>query len=111
MWPKRIGVLALALGALAASVSARGPSIAPVNVTIVIDQIAFTQPKVTAKVGDTVEWINKDVVDHTATSKAGGWDVAVPAGKKASLTLKTVGTFPYLCRFHPNMTATLVVER
>jgi plastocyanin len=65
---------------------------------------------VDAKVGDTIEWVNNDVFDHTATVK-GQWDVQIPAGQKGRLVLKKAGTFAYFCRFHPNMKATLVVTK
>jgi plastocyanin len=51
------------------------------------------------------------VIDHTATSKAGKWDVTIPADKKARATMKTAGTFDYYCRFHPNMTARIAVVK
>jgi len=60
-------------------------------------------------VGDTIEWINKDPVDHTATDKAGAWEVVIPAGQRARILLRDVGTFEYYCRFHPNMTARFIV--
>jgi plastocyanin len=65
---------------------------------------------ISAKVGDTIEWVNKDILAHTATVK-GDWDVMIPAGKSASLVLKKAAAVEYYCRFHPNMkgriTATL----
>jgi len=62
------------------------------TIPIVIDQIAFQQGDVTAGVGDTIEWTNKDVVDHTATERRNAWSVLIPAGKKARLeaTLKAI---------------------
>ncbi len=62
-----------------------------------------------AKVGDTIEWVNGDFVDHTATDKAGAWDVAIAAGKAAQLSLTTAGTFSYFCKIHPGMTGTINV--
>jgi hypothetical protein len=53
---------------------------------------------------------NKDVVAHTATTQQGGdFDVMLPANKSGTFVLSKAGTFPYYCRFHPNMKATLVV--
>jgi plastocyanin len=93
-------------GAAWASVSA---SPRPATVAIEISQIAFQQADVSAHVGDTIEWTNHDVVDHTATARNDAWSVLVPAGKKARLVLTRAGTFEYYCRFHPNMTARLTV--
>jgi len=81
----------------------------PTTVTVSIDKVMFRELSVSAHVGDTIEWINKDVVDHTATAKGGAFKVEVPAGKKARVVLKKAGTFDYYCEYHPNMTAKVVV--
>ena len=62
-----------------------------------------------AKVGDTIEWINKDVFAHTATARSGDFDVTIAPKKTETLVLKKAGTVDYYCRFHPNMKATLIV--
>jgi plastocyanin len=80
------------------------------TVTIVMQNLVITPAEVSAKVGDTIEWVNKDVVAHTATAQQGGaFDVMLPAGKSGSLVVTKAGTFAYYCRFHPNMKATLTV--
>jgi plastocyanin len=63
-----------------------------------------------AKVGDTIEWVNKDVFAHTATANNGDFDVTLPPNKSASFVLKKAGNVDYYCRFHPNMRATLKIE-
>jgi plastocyanin len=81
-----------------------------VTIAIVMQNLVITPAEVSAKVGDTIAWINKDVVAHTATAQQGGaFDVMLPAGKSGSLVVNKAGTFPYFCRFHPNMKATLTV--
>ena len=55
------------------------------------------------RVGDTIEWINKDFVDHTATEQRGQWDVALPSDASRRLLARKAGTFVYFCRFHPQM--------
>ena len=79
------------------------------TIQITIDKLVFSPAAVEAKVGDTIEWVNKDVFAHTATVK-GGWEVMIPPKKSASLTLQTAGTVDYFCRFHPNMKGRLVVS-
>jgi plastocyanin len=78
------------------------------TIQVTIDKLVFTPATVEAKVGDTIEWVNKDVFAHTATVK-GGWEVMIPPKKSASLTLKAAGPVDYFCRFHPNMKGRLVV--
>ena len=41
---------------------------------ITIHDLVFSPAEVSAKVGDTIEWVNSDFVDHTATAKGGTWD-------------------------------------
>jgi plastocyanin len=87
----------------------------PAVVQITIDQAAFSVLKKPLEVGDVVEWINNDVVDHTATEKVGpkekGWDAVIRAGRKVRVEMKEAGKVDYICRFHPNMTGTLVVQK
>jgi plastocyanin len=89
---------------LGASVSAQAATI-----QITMENLVFAPAEVTAKVGDTIEWINKDIFAHTATARSGDWDVTMPPKKTVTLVLKKAGTVDYYCRFHPNMKATLTV--
>jgi len=88
------------LGALAFALSAASALAATIEVTI--DKLVFSPASIQARVGDTIEWVNKDVIAHTATVK-GGWDVMIPPKSKGKVTLKTPGAADYYCRFHPNM--------
>jgi plastocyanin len=79
------------------------------TVQISMDKLEIAPAEVSARVGDTIEWVNKDPFAHTATAKDGDWDVMLPPKTSGSLVLKKAGTFDYYCRFHPNMKATLTV--
>ena len=79
-------------------------------VHITIHDLAFSPAEVNAKVGDTIEWVNSDFVDHTATDKDGIWDIAIPAGKSAQLKHTSPGSFSYYCKVHPGMTGTIHVD-
>jgi len=96
-------VAVLAFGALAIPAHAA-------TIQIVMENLVISPAEVSAKVGDTVEWVNKDVLAHTATANNGDFDVMLPPKKTGTLVLKKAGTFDYYCRFHPNMKATLKVE-
>jgi plastocyanin len=78
-------------------------------VQVTIGNLEYSPAEMKAKVGDTIVWVNKDFVDHTATMR-GGWDVAIEADKSARLVLKKPGTFDYYCRVHPNMTGKIIVQ-
>ena len=79
------------------------------TIQISMENLVISPAEATAKVGDTIEWINKDIFVHTATARSGDWDVTMPPKKTVTLVLKKVGTMDYYCRFHPNMKATLTV--
>ena len=87
-----------------ASVSAHAATI-----QITMENLVVSPLEATAKVGDTLELINKDVLAHTATARNGDFDVAMPPKKTVSTVLKKAGTVEYYCRFHPNMKAVLNV--
>jgi plastocyanin len=105
MQPRWIIVSAIVAGLVSgASISALAAT-----VQISMDNLEIAPKAVSAKVGDTIAWVNNDAFAHTATAKNGDWDVMLPPKKSGSLVLKKAGTFDYYCRFHPNMKATLTV--
>jgi plastocyanin len=79
------------------------------TVTVVIDKLVFTPVEVTAKVGDTIEWDNQDILEHTATAKDGSWNVLLPPKKKGSLVVSKPGIYDYFCKLHPNMKGKITV--
>jgi plastocyanin len=103
MMPRWIVPIVAAL-TLAMSVSAHAATI-----QITMENLVISPAETSAKVGDTIEWINKDIFVHTATARNGDWDVTMPPKKTVTLVLKKAGTVEYYCRFHPNMKATLVI--
>jgi plastocyanin len=88
-----------------------GMNAVPANaatIQVTIDKLVFSPVDVKAKVGDTITWINKDIVAHTATVR-GGFDVMIEANKSASWVLKKAGIVEYYCRFHPNMKGRITI--
>jgi len=104
MKPGHLASIALAVVLLSIIVPARAATI-----QITMDNLVVSPAETSAKVGDTIEWINKDVFAHTATAKSGDFDVMLPPKKSATFVLKKAGTVDYYCRYHPNMKATLKV--
>ncbi|MCK1719253.1 cupredoxin family copper-binding protein [Bradyrhizobium sp. 141] len=80
------------------------------TIEITMENLVISPAEIPAKVGDTINWINKDVFAHTATAKNGDFDVTLPPKKSATSVLKKAGTIDYYCRYHPNMKATLKIE-
>jgi plastocyanin len=79
------------------------------TILVRVDKLTFAPAAVSAHVGDTIEWVNADLVAHTATTRTTQWDVVIPAEGMAHVTLKSAGVFEYYCRFHPNMAAQITV--
>jgi plastocyanin len=79
------------------------------TIQITMQDLGFAPAEVSAKVGDIIEWINKDVLVHTATARNGDFDVNIAPKKTVTSVLKKAGTVEYYCRFHPNMKAVLTI--
>ena len=103
MAPGRIVAIVAAL-TVAMSASADAATI-----QITMENLVISPADASAKVGDTIEWINKDIFAHTSTARNGDWDVMIPPKKTVTSVLNKAGTVEYYCRFHPNMKAALVV--
>jgi plastocyanin len=104
MMPGRPGSMALAILLASIAVPAHAAT-----VQIVMENLVISPAEISAKVGDTIEWINKDVFAHTATANNGDFDVNLPPKKAASFVVRKAGTVDYYCRYHPNMKATLKI--
>ena len=96
-------VLALALTVFAVPAHAA-------TIQIVMQDLGFAPTEVSAKVGDSIEWVNKDVFAHTATARNGDFDVNQPPKKTVTSVLTKAGTVEYYCRFHPNMKGVLKIS-
>ncbi|HEX2079500.1 MAG TPA: cupredoxin family copper-binding protein [Longimicrobium sp.] len=100
------GAVALALAA-----ACGGGGAAPRRHVIEISAFQYQPQTVEARAGDTIVWINRDVVPHTATDRGSGWDTgSMAAGAQASVVVERPGSYAYVCAFHPNMGATLAVR-
>ncbi len=79
--------------------------------TVRMEGMAFMPATLTVNAGDTIIWVNKDLVPHGAASEAAGFDSkAVQAFQSWQTRVDRVGDFDYVCPFHPTMTAKLQVR-
>lgn len=86
--------------------TARSP--APQKYTVVMANMSFGKlPRV--KVGDTIVWVNRDTVPHTATARDKTFDVRVQQGQSVSMVVKKAGNIAFYCIYHPAMRGTLIV--
>lgn len=83
---------------------------APTDHVITITRMKFGPAPQPLAVGDVVVWDNKDLFRHTATARDGLFDLDLPPGKQAHVTLMTAGEIEVFCRFHPGMVLKLTVN-
>jgi plastocyanin len=80
---------------------------------VTLQNFAFNPSNLTAKVGQTITWTNRDSVAHNVTAKKGDnfHSTTLNPGQSYSHKLDHAGTISYVCTIHPNMKATLTVTK
>jgi plastocyanin len=108
----RVATFAIAVSLIVCAIGlAAGERAKPQTHTVTIEAMRFQPESLTVARGDTVVWVNNDLVPHTATSEAGSFDSQViPAEKSWKFTASKKGEFAYTCTFHPTMRAMLQVK-
>jgi plastocyanin len=102
--------LAAMSGLLAVSADALGQGAgAGKTYTVEMGNMVYARVPASAKVGDTIVWINKDTVQHSATAKDGSFDVRLQPGQKGRTVLKKAGKIAFYCIYHSLMRGTLPV--
>ena len=92
------GVIVLAAAACVPAISAAETHIVEMR------GLEFIPAQISVNVGDTITWVNADVMPHTATAADGSWDSGLmEQGDEWSLLVESDGDADYLCTFHPNM--------
>lgn len=100
------GAVALALSGFVLAMTAPAASAATHSVSI--RNLQYNPASINVAVGDSVTWSNDDSVIHSVT----GGPLNSPdldPGENYSFTFTSAGTFDYRCKFHPDMTGTVVV--
>jgi plastocyanin len=120
-WRRRRGLVTAVLAAGAVGGAGVrwwiGAHPAPVIHRVTIDAARFEPARLVVQAGDTVVWVNEDLVPHTATAAAKATaqprafdsDVLVQ-GASWRFTPTAAGTLDYACTFHPTMTGRLEVQ-
>ncbi|MDO8689373.1 MAG: cupredoxin family copper-binding protein [Dehalococcoidia bacterium] len=102
-------VSSTAAPAAATTVAGAAPAAAVTDVAI--QNFAFGPKTLTAPVGTTVRWTNKDSAAHTVTGGKGAFESGnLAQGQSFSFKFTQAGTYDYACKIHPNMTATITVQ-
>lgn len=77
---------------------------------VTIESMEFRPAVLTVRQGDTVVWMNRDLVPHTATAPRAFDSGEIGPGRSWKMVAQTKGRYDYICTMHPTMKATLVVE-
>lgn len=97
---------ALALLAMAGS----APSAAPPREHVInMANMSYGRIPSGIKVGDTILWVNRDNVPHTATARNRAFNVVLLQGRSSRMTVTRAGTFAIYCIYHPMMRSRLTV--
>lgn len=101
-----------ATGALSAADAAGFPPIVPNVVEATILDGAFDPGRTTIAPGTTVVWSNTDDKTHSVVSDDGSFAGSGPLGPTSTFshTFERPGDYAYHCRFHPEMTGSLLVR-
>jgi len=103
--------VAAACAALVGLALQGGPATAgPKTVEVTIEHLAFSPSNVAVTTGDTIVFVNKDIVPHTATATDDSWTTGELAnGASARVTLPEKAGADFFCKFHPVMKGHLTI--
>jgi plastocyanin len=83
---------------------------APHDYPVTIEKMKFGPVPANLHKGDSIIWINRDFLRHSATAANHSFDVDLPPGAKVRTVLKSSGAIPFVCRYHPGMRGVLQVR-
>jgi plastocyanin len=86
---------------------------APTTHTVEIRGMEFHPAVLTVAAGDTVVWVNRDIVPHTATATGRTkWDTGqLTQGQVGRYVARRAGVVAYGCTFHPTMHGKLIIAK
>ncbi len=83
----------------------------PVHHQVDIRDLAFDPDAIEVEAGDTITWINHDIVPHTVTGEVDGMESgSIGSGEAFTWVVGKGQVLPYLCEFHPTMTGKVIVR-
>lgn len=83
---------------------------APQTYTVVIEKMKFGPLPTQVRRGDSIIWVNRDFLRHTATAADHSFDVDLRAGARGKTLIRKAGAIVFTCRYHPGMRGVLKVQ-
>jgi plastocyanin len=90
--------------------SAPSAAAAPHTYVVVMEKLKFGPVPAQLLKGDSIIWVNRDFLRHSATAADHSFNVDLPAGAKAKTVLTKSGAIAFVCRYHPGMRGVLQVK-
>jgi plastocyanin len=90
--------------------SAPSAAAAPHAYVVVIEKLKFGPLPPQLHKGDSIVWVNRDFLRHSATAADHSFDADLLPGAKAKTVLTKAGTIAFVCRYHPGMRGVLHVQ-
>jgi plastocyanin len=102
-----VTILGAGLSLAGVPVRALGPSVH----TVQIENMKFAPENLSLIRGDSIIWVNKDIVPHTVTAEDNSFDSkSIAPGESWKMRPRKAGKVFYKCSFHPIMKATFVAR-
>ncbi len=77
---------------------------------IEIHKMAFQTIAQAIRIGDSITWLNRDIVPHTATARDKSWDSGMlRTGESFTLSINSQTMLDYFCLYHRQMQAKLTL--
>ena len=111
---KLLATLTLIGATLTVSAAVARPGDAGANPSVVAAEIkdaAFSPAQIEVTAGTTIEWTNRDPMQHSVLARDGSFDSGLlDPEAKYSRTFDAPGTYEIICGPHPFMRVTVVVR-
>lgn len=88
----------------------KNPDKIPASDTVVINEMKFTPAILDVGIGDTVTWINQDLVDHNVKDTINNLFYSDTLHTGKSYRWIVTGGANYICTIHPTMNGSIVIS-
>jgi plastocyanin len=80
--------------------------------TVTMQFFQFKPQTLEVKPGDEIVFVNRDLLEHTATASNNAFDSrSIRPGQSWKWTAGAAGQYAYICSFHPSMRGVINVSR
>jgi plastocyanin len=79
--------------------------------TVTIKKFEYEPSVLSVRVGDTIDWVNEDIVPHTATARDRSWNTGeIKPGESVAVLVTEMLFTEYFCVYHPMMEGSVVLS-